>query len=90
MKGKGRPKGALNKSTCAKNDYFKAFFQLGGIKYLKKELKESKRSRQTFLLHTLPALMPKKTDLGGDGVKVVILKASPIDKPKNSGMGEEG
>jgi hypothetical protein len=87
-KGKGRPKGALNKSTRAKNDYFRAFFQLGGIKYLKNELKESKRIRQRFLLHTLPGLMPKKADLGEDG-KMFFYEVAPIHKPENSGLGEE-
>ena len=84
-KGMGRLKGASNKSTRAKNDYFKAFFQLGGIKYLKKELKESKRSRQRFLLQTLPGLMPKKADLGEDGPKMVFYEVAPIHKPKIAG-----
>jgi hypothetical protein len=62
-KGMGRPKGVKNKCTKAKEEYFRAFFQLGGIKYLKQELKESKRSRGKYLLDTLPSLMPKKTEL---------------------------
>jgi hypothetical protein len=65
-KGKGRPKGALNKSTRAKDEYFKLFFQMGGIKELKKLLKESKRDRSKFLLDTLPSLMPKKTEIKAD------------------------
>jgi len=67
--GPGRPKGAKNKCTIAKDEYFTVYFQMGGKKLLKKELNESKRSRSKFLLDTLPALMPKKTAVEVSGVE---------------------
>jgi hypothetical protein len=80
---KGRPKGALNKCTRAKEEYFRAFFQLGGIKYLKQELKESKRSRGKYLLDTLPSLMPKKTDIEGTiGGTITVRIKGRDDKPE--------
>jgi len=33
--------------------------------------------------------MPKKTGAAADGKKVIILEATPIQKPPNSGLGED-
>jgi hypothetical protein len=33
--------------------------------------------------------MPKKTGAAADGKKVIILEATPIQKPPNSGLSEE-
>jgi hypothetical protein len=33
--------------------------------------------------------MPKKTEVVADGKTVIILEATPIQKPPNSGLGEE-
>lgn len=82
----GRPKGALNKCTRAKEEYFKAFFQMGGIKELKKLLKESKHSKAKFLLDTLPSLMPKKTNMDGNlsGTLTIKIKGKDDSEPSGS------
>ena len=78
-KGKGRPKGAKNKCTRAKDDYFTVFFQMGGKKFLEKELKESKRNRGEFILRTLPSLMPKKTDIELSGKEGAPIEFTSIE-----------
>ena len=88
-KGKGRPKGVPNKCTAAKDAYFRAFFQLGGIKRLKKVLNGSDKDMAKILLDTLPSLMPKKTEIKGERGRVIIMEVPIIDRPKNSGLSEE-
>jgi hypothetical protein len=42
-----------------------------------------------FYSKVLPGLMPKKTGAAADGKTVIILEATLIQKPPNSGLGEE-
>jgi len=88
-KGKGRPKGALNKSTRAKEEYFSLFFKKGGKKFLEQLLDKSIHARSKFLLHTLPSLMPKKTETKADGPRVIVMDYKPIQKPPNSGLSQD-
>lgn len=67
---KGRPRGAKNKATRAKEDYFKAYTRLGGVACLL-EILNDKRSRKEFLLRVLPSLMPKNGD-GEDAKKLLV------------------
>ena len=71
---KGRPKGAKNKATKAKEDYFKAYARMGGIACLIETLQD-KRSRKEFLLRVLPSLMPKNGD--SEEIKRIVYDLTP-------------
>ncbi len=85
---KGKPKGAISRCTKAKADYFEIYEKLGGYKALLKYMQQNKGLWPDFYFKVLPGLMPKK-EAGADGKSVVILEVTPIQKPPNSGLGEE-
>jgi hypothetical protein len=118
-KGKGRPKGSVNKCTQVKEEFFQAYFKLGGLKNLLKLFADKKWcsacgqtypakhlekmctcgqrlklipgdiTQKQFIFNVLPQLIPKKTEIEGKGISVVVLEARKVQKPPNSGLGEE-
>jgi hypothetical protein len=117
-KGGGR-KGQPNKCTQVKDEFFQAYFKLGGLKNLLKLFADKKfcsacktlypanhkekfctcgqllvvisgeTTQKQFLFGVLPQLMPKKTDIDGKGINVIILEALRIDKGPKAGLGDD-
>lgn len=62
-RGRGRPKGSNNRFTTIKDEFFKAFRQIGGIKGLKKWILEDPKHRGQFY-SWLVQLLPKGIEVG--------------------------
>jgi len=60
--GPGRPRGSKSKGAKIKDDFFNAYFKMGGKKWLLGFLADKRNARE-FLFKVLPSLMPKKVDL---------------------------
>ena len=68
-KGKGRPKGALNKCTQVKEEFFQAYYKLGGLKNLLKLFADKKWCKACGALY--PANYEYKCCTCGQALKLI-------------------
>lgn len=78
--GKGRPKGAINKTTkLAKEAIAEAFDRLGGADRLVEWAQEDPDNERVFYTALLPKLIPVQTELSGrDGGAIALQEVKRI------------
>ena len=83
----GRPRGSKNKFTNLKNDFLKAYEDIGGVEGLIVWIKESKRNKAMFyqwLTKMLPTSLVGEQDDKGEFKPLKVIVTSDGNKPDNT------